>query len=80
MASHQDAAQAIGKTSDGYRWIISEDRFLDKIYIHLNDGKIQWSPEIQQFKGALADQVVRKVLYYNFQFKKALGWLKTGLF
>lgn len=56
--SHQDAAQAIGKTNDGgIDGVISEDRLgLDKIYIQAK----RWEntvgrPDIQQFKGALAD-------------------------
>jgi restriction system protein len=62
--SHQDAAQAIGRTNDGgIDGIISEDRLgLDKIYIQAK----RWEntvgrPDIQQFKGALADQVAKKV-------------------
>lgn len=61
---HQDAAQAIGKTNDGgIDGVISEDRLgLDKIYIQAK----RWEntvgrPDIQQFKGALADQVAKKV-------------------
>ena len=61
--SHQDAAQAIGKTNDGgIDGVISEDRLgLDKIYIQAK----RWEntvgrPDIQQFKGALADQVAKK--------------------
>lgn len=64
--SHQDAAQAIGKTNDGgIDGIISEDRLgLDKIYIQAK----RWEntvgrPEIQQFKGALADQVAKKGVF-----------------
>lgn len=64
--SHQDAAQAIGKTSDGgIDGIISEDRLgLDKIYIQAK----RWEntvgrPDIQQFKGALADQVAKKGVF-----------------
>ncbi|QIC62949.1 restriction endonuclease [Acinetobacter schindleri] len=64
--SHQDAAQAIGKTNDGgVDGIISEDRLgLDKIYIQAK----RWEntvgrPEIQQFKGALADQVAKKGVF-----------------
>lgn len=61
--SHQDAAQAIGRTNDGgIDGVISEDRLgLDKIYIQAK----RWEdtvgrPHIQQFKGALADQVAKK--------------------
>ncbi|NHB56920.1 restriction endonuclease [Acinetobacter shaoyimingii] len=64
--SHQDAAQAIGKTNDGgIDGVISEDRLgLDKIYIQAK----RWEntvgrPEIQQFKGALADQVAKKGVF-----------------
>lgn len=64
--SHHDAAQAIGKTNDGgIDGIISEDRLgLDKIYIQAK----RWEntigrPDIQQFKGALADQVAKKGVF-----------------
>ena len=64
--SHQDAAQAIGKTNDGgIDGVISEDRLgLDKIYIQAK----RWEntvgrPDIQQFKGALADQVAKKGVF-----------------
>lgn len=64
--SHQDAAQAIGKTKDGgIDGVISEDRLgLDKIYIQAK----RWEntvgrPDIQQFKGALADQVAKKGVF-----------------
>lgn len=64
--SHQDAAQAIGKTNDGgIDGVISEDRLgLDKIYIQAK----RWEntvgrPEIQQFKDALADQVAKKGVF-----------------
>lgn len=64
--SHQDAAQAIGKTNDGgIDGIISEDRLgLDKIYIQAK----RWEntvgrPDIQQFKGELADQVAKKGVF-----------------
>ena len=64
--THQDAAQAIGKTNDGgIDGIISEDRLgLDKIYIQAK----RWEntigrPDIQQFKGALADQVAKKGVF-----------------
>lgn len=64
--SHQDAAQAIGKTNDGgIDGIISEDRLgLDKIYIQAKrwQGTIG-RPDIQQFKGALADQVAKKGVF-----------------
>ncbi len=56
--SHQDAAQAIGKTNDGgIDGVISEDRLgLDKIYIQAKRWKNTIGrPDIQQFKGALAD-------------------------
>lgn len=64
--SYQDAAQAIGKTNDGgIDGVISEDRLgLDKIYIQAK----RWEntvgrPDIQQFKGALADQVAKKGVF-----------------
>ncbi|MFW1755275.1 restriction endonuclease [Acinetobacter wanghuae] len=64
--SHQDAAKAIGKTNDGgIDGVISEDRLgLDKIYIQAK----RWEntvgrPDIQQFKGALADQVAKKGVF-----------------
>ena len=64
--SYQDAAKAIGKTNDGgIDGIISEDRLgLDKIYIQAK----RWEntvgrPDIQQFKGALADQVAKKGVF-----------------
>lgn len=64
--SHQDAAQAIGKTNDGgIDGVISEDRLgLDKIYIQAK----RWENtigrlDIQQFKGALADQVAKKGVF-----------------
>ena len=64
--SYKDAAQAIGKTNDGgIDGIISEDRLgLDKIYIQAKrwEGTIS-RPDIQQFKGALADQVAKKGVF-----------------
>lgn len=64
--SHQDAAQAIGKTNDGgIDGVISEDRLgLDKIYIQAKRWKdTVGRPDIQQFKGALADQVAKKGVF-----------------
>lgn len=64
--SHQDAAQAIGKTNDGgIDGVISEDRLgLDKIYIQAKRwGNTVGRPDIQQFKGALADQVAKKGVF-----------------
>lgn len=64
--SHQDAAQAIGKTNDGgIDGVISEDRLgLDKIYIQAKRWKdTVGRPHIQQFKGALADQVAKKGVF-----------------
>lgn len=64
--SHQDAAQAIGKTNDGgIDGVISEDRLgLDKIYIQAKHWKdTVGRPDIQQFKGALADQVAKKGVF-----------------
>ncbi|MCJ8512582.1 restriction endonuclease [Acinetobacter lwoffii] len=64
--SHQDAAQAIGKTNDGgIDGVISEDRLgLDKIYIQAKRWKdTVGRPDIQQFKGALADQVAKKSVF-----------------
>lgn len=64
--SHQDAAQAIGKTNDGgIDGIISEDRLgLDKIYIQAKrwQGTIG-RPDIQQFNGALIDQGAKKGVF-----------------
>ena len=83
--SHQDAAQAIGKTSDGgIDGIISEDRLgLDKIYIQAK----RWEntvgrPDIQQFKGALADQVAKKGVFittstFSKEAKESAG--KSGI-
>lgn len=83
--SHQDAAQAIGKTSDGgIDGIISEDRLgLDKIYIQAK----RWEntvgrPEIQQFKGALADQVAKKGVFIttsNFSKEAMESAKKSGI-
>jgi restriction system protein len=81
--SHQDAAQAIGKTSDGIDGIISEDRLgLDKIYIQAK----RWEntvgrPDIQQFKGALADQVAKKGVFITTSIlaKKQLNLQKSGI-
>jgi restriction system protein len=83
--SHQDAAQAIGKTSDGgIDGIISEDRLgLDKIYIQAK----RWEntvgrPEIQQFKGALADQVAKKGVFIttsNFSKEAVESAKKSGI-
>lgn len=64
--SHQDAAKAIGKTNDGgIDGIISEDRLgLDKIYIQAKHWEnTVGRPDIQQFKGALADQVAKKGVF-----------------
>lgn len=64
--SHQDAAQAIGKTNDGgIDGVISEDRLgLDKIYIQAKRWKdTVGRPDIQQFKDALADQVAKKGVF-----------------
>lgn len=64
--SHQDAAQAIGKTNDGgIDGVISEDRLgLDKIYIQAKRWKdTVGRPDIQQFKGALADRVAKKGVF-----------------
>lgn len=64
--SHQDAVQAIGKTNDGgIDGVISEDRLgLDKIYIQAKRWKdTVGRPDIQQFKGALADQVAKKGVF-----------------
>lgn len=64
--SHQDAAQAIGKTNDGgIDGIISEDRLgLDKIYIQAK----RWEntvhrPEIHKFLGALTDRKAKKGVF-----------------
>ena len=83
--SHQDAAQAIGKTSDGgVDGIISEDRLgLDKIYIQAK----RWEntvgrPDIQQFKGALADQVAKKGVFIttsNFSKEAVESAKKSGI-
>ena len=56
--SHQDAAQAIGKTNDGgIDGIISEDRLgLDKIYIQakrFNENKVR-EKDIRNFIGAMS--------------------------
>lgn len=83
--SHQDAAKAIGKTSDGgIDGIISEDRLgLDKIYIQAK----RWEntvgrPDIQQFKGALADQVAKKGVFITtstFSKEAKESALKSGI-
>lgn len=83
--SHHDAAQAIGKTSDGgIDGVISEDRLgLDKIYIQAK----RWEntvgrPEIQQFKGALADQVAKKGVFIttsNFSKEAVESAKKSGI-
>lgn len=83
--SHQDAAQAIGKTNDGgIDGIISEDRLgLDKIYIQAK----RWEntigrPDIQQFKGALADQVAKKGVFIttsNFSKEAIESAKKSGI-
>lgn len=83
--SHQDAAQAIGKTSDGgIDGIISEDRLgLDKIYIQAK----RWEntvgrPDIQQFKGALSDQVAKKGVFIttsNFSKEAKESASKSGI-
>jgi restriction system protein len=83
--SHHDAAQAIGKTNDGgIDGIISEDRLgLDKIYIQAK----RWEstvgrPDIQQFKGALADQVAKKGVFIttsNFSKEAIESAKKSGV-
>lgn len=83
--SHEDAAQAIGKTNDGgIDGIISEDRLgLDKIYIQAK----RWEntvgrPNIQQFKGALADQVAKKGVFIttsNFSKEAVESTKKSGI-
>ena len=83
--SHQDAAQAIGKTNDGgIDGVISEDRLgLDKIYIQAK----RWEntvgrPGIQQFKGALADQVAKKGVFIttsNFSKEAIESAKKSGI-
>ncbi|QOW47645.1 MULTISPECIES: restriction endonuclease [Acinetobacter] len=83
--SHQDAAQAIGKTNDGgIDGVISEDRLgLDKIYIQAK----RWEntvgrPDIQQFKGALADQVAKKGVFIttsNFSKEAIDSAKKSGI-
>ena len=83
--SHQDAAQAIGKTNDGgIDGVISEDRLgLDKIYIQAK----RWEntvgrPDIQQFKGALADQVAKKGVFIttsNFSKEAIESAKKSGI-
>lgn len=83
--SHKDAAQAIGKTNDGgIDGIISEDRLgLDKIYIQAKrwDNTIG-RPDIQQFKGALADQVAKKGVFIttsNFSREAIESAKKSGI-
>lgn len=83
--SHQDAAQAIGKTNDGgIDGVISEDRLgLNKIYIQAK----RWEntvgrPDIQQFKGALADQVAKKGVFIttsNFSKEAIESAKKSGI-
>lgn len=83
--SHKDAAQAIGKTNDGgIDGVISEDRLgLDKIYIQAK----RWEntvgrPDIQQFKGALADQVAKKGVFIttsNFSKEAIESARKSGI-
>lgn len=83
--SYQDAAQAIGKTKDGgIDGVISEDRLgLDKIYIQAK----RWEntvgrPDIQQFKGALADQVAKKGVFIttsNFSKEAIESAEKSGI-
>lgn len=83
--SHQDAARAIGKTNDGgIDGVISEDRLgLDKIYIQAK----RWEntvgrPDIQQFKGALADQVAKKGVFIttsNFSKEAIESAKKSGI-
>lgn len=83
--SHQDAAKAIGKTNDGgIEGVISEDRLgLDKIYIQAK----RWEntvgrPDIQQFKGALADQVAKKGVFIttsNFSKEAIESARKSGI-
>ena len=83
--SYQDAVQAIGKTNDGgIDGVISEDRLgLDKIYIQAK----RWEntvgrPDIQQFKGALADQVAKKGVFIttsNFSKEAIESAKKSGI-
>lgn len=64
--SHQDAAQAIGKSGDGgIDGIISEDRLgLDKIYLQAKRWEgVVGRPEIHKFKGALTDQGATKGVF-----------------
>lgn len=84
--SHQDAAQAIGKTNDGgIDGVISEDRLgLDKIYIQAKrrDDKTIGRPDIQQFKGALEDQVAKKGVFIttsNFSKEAIESAKKSGI-
>ncbi|WP_173912535.1 restriction endonuclease [Acinetobacter sp. Marseille-Q1618] len=83
--SHHDAAQAIGKTNDGgIDGVISEDRLgLDKIYIQAKRWENTVSrPEIQQFKGALADQVAKKGVFIttsNFSKEARESAKKSGI-
>lgn len=83
--SHQDAAQAIGKTNDGgIDGVISEDRLgLDKIYIQAKRWENTVSrPDIQQFKGALADQVAEKGVFIttsNFSKEAVESAKKSGI-
>lgn len=64
--SHQDAAQAIGKTNDGgIDGVISEDRLgLDKIYLQAKRWEqIVHRPEIHKFLGALTDKKAKKGVF-----------------
>lgn len=64
--SHQDAAQAIGKSGDGgIDEVISEDRLgLDQVYVQAKrwEGTVG-RPEIHKFKGALSDQLATKGVF-----------------
>lgn len=83
--SHQDAAKAIGKTNDGgIDGVISEDRLgLDKIYIQAKHWEnTVGRPDIQQFKGALADQVAKKGVFIttsNFSKEAIESARKSGI-
>ena len=83
--SIKEAGRAIGKTGDeGIDGIIKEDRLgLDKIYIQAK----RWEntvgrPDIQQFKGALADQVAKKGVFIttsNFSKEAVESAKKSGI-
>ena len=65
--THKDTAEAFKKSHDGgIDGVISEDRLgLDKIYIQAKrwDSTAVGRPDIQQFKGALADQDAKKGIF-----------------